>query len=193
MGSEKDSDFYDEVYLRGGVNSKYLLESSEVTIYYEIWKVASDYIHNNNITTVIDFGCGPGHFSTLINDIESYVGYDFSKVAIKQAINRNLYNPSCKFIELNLNNYCHKKQDIFYTAFEFFEHVECDLDLIEGLSIGNEILFSVPNHDSEGHVRFFESIHHIKNRYSSFLKLSHLHTVEYGNKKKIFLVHGKRI
>ena len=87
--------------------------------------------------------------------------------------------------------YKHDNTCKFYTSFEFLEHISFDLELIESLNTGDSIVFSVPNHDAAGHVRFFLSENDIELRYGDLLNLSHLHTVTYGS-NKIFLYHGER-
>jgi len=192
MGKEQDNIFYDEVYKRGGSGEKYFKDPEDIKVYFEIWKRAKSWIEDNNITNIVDFGCGPGHFSSILDSNIKYIGYDFSDVAIYSARVRNAKRPNTKFISKNLSKYKKVSSDSFYTGFEFFEHISFDLELMEKLDTGNELLFSVPNHDSEGHVRFFDNMQDIEERYSELFDLTHIYTVEYGYKKKIFLYYGER-
>ena len=159
MGKELDNKHYDRIYEKGGNNQTYFKDAKLIREYYPSWKIAYEYIKNNNITFVIDLGCGPGHLSSLfkIEDDINYVGYDFSEVAINQAIKRNENNKNNKFIVKDLSEYDMGENCNFYTSFEFLEHVSFDRDIISKMSTGDEIIFSVPSYDNAGHVRFFKN------------------------------------
>jgi len=193
MGKEQDNLFYDEAYNRGGSGEKYFKDPEDIKVYFEIWKRAKSWIEDNDIKSIVDFGCGPGHFSSILDPSINYIGCDFSRVAINLARIRNAGRKNTKFIIGNLSEYIKVPTDSFYTGFEFFEHVSFDLELMEKLDIGDKLMFSVPNHDSQGHVRFFNSVEDVEERYSRLFELTHIHTIEYGYKKKIFLYYGERI
>ena len=105
MGEELNKEFYDSVYEKGGFEKLYLKEAKEIKSYYPTWKYSYDYIIEKGIKNIIDLGCGPGHFASLFKngDDVSYTGYDFSVVAIEQAIKRNKNVKNMSFKVQNLN------------------------------------------------------------------------------------------
>lgn len=196
MGEELGDDFYDKVYRTGGNNKMYFKDAKDMVHYYPTWLYAYDYIKKNNIKTVIDFGCGPGHFSTLFNQSDgiSYLGYDFSEVAIDQAIERNKDNLNNRFEVQDLKSIELSGENDFYTSFEFLEHVSFDIEIVSKLKKGDEILFSVPNYDSAGHFIYYDNFNNIVGRFGGVLSLSLAHEVSLNNNgKKIYLCHGVRI
>jgi len=194
MSKEKNDDFYNEVYKNGGHNEMYFKEAEDIGAYYPTWKYAYDYIKSKRIDKVIDFGCGVGHFASLFSQDDEvlYFGYDFSSEAIRQATKRNESNLFCQFYTANLkkNFEVQKESNTIYTAFEFFEHISFDLDIIGNLNHGDEILFSVPNYDSAGHVRFFDDFESITERYGSLMDVTLVHELNTAKNRKIFLCKG---
>jgi trans-aconitate methyltransferase len=150
-----------------------------------------------NSRRVVDLGCGPGHFASLFRNTPNieYIGYDFSTVAISQAIERNKELQNCMFKVQDLKKEMPIHRNAIYTSFEFFEHVDFDLDILEKLSNGDVIIFSVPNYDSAGHVRFFKNEEEILARYSNYINTEVLGVSNFGEKgkHKIFLCKGVRI
>jgi len=193
MGKELDNKHYDKIYSRGGNNQTYFKDAKLIKEYYPSWKIAYEYIKNNNIGYVIDLGCGPGHLSSLfkLEDNINYIGYDFSEVAIKQAVKRNENNKNNKFIVKDLSDYGMNEECSFYTSFEFLEHISFDRDIIKKMSIGDEIIFSVPSYDNNGHVRFFKTELDVENRYGDILSLKKL-SITGGGSHKIFIYYGKK-
>ena len=194
MNKEKNKDFYNEVYKNGGYKEMYFKEADDIGAYYPTWKFASDYIKSKGIEQVIDFGCGVGHFASLFtqDDDVLYYGFDFSSEAIKKATERNESNMLCQFYTVDLKDSLevNKVSNTIYTAFEFFEHISFDLDIIDNLNPGDEILFSVPNYDSAGHVRFFDDFESIVERYDSILNVELVHELDTAKNRKIFLCKG---
>ena len=189
---EKESYFYDDVYEKGGSNKTYFKPAEKIGAYYPTWKYAYEYIKKNNINSVVDIGCGPGHFASLFseNDNIKYTGIDFSKVAISQAKKR-INNKNVTFLceDLRGNELIDNQ---LYTCFEVLEHIEGDIDIIKKMNKNTSILFSVPNYDSKGHVRYFKSFNLIKERYGDFLETTLVHHIKTDLQGIIFLCYGKR-
>lgn len=193
MSKEQNNDFYNDVYKSGGYKEMYFKDAKDIEPYYPTWKFASDYIKSKSISKVIDLGCGVGHFASLFSQEDKiiYFGYDFSTEAIKQATKRNESNPLSFFYTTDLkSHYINKGSNTIYTAFEFLEHISFDLDIMKNLLPGDEILFSVPNYDSAGHVRFFEDFDSIVERYGSILSLELIHELNTTKERKIFFCRG---
>ena len=189
---EKESDYYDRVYAKGGHKEIYFKNAEDIESYYPTWKYAYDYIVNNNIKNIVDIGCGPGHFATLFKEEDGikYFGLDFSKVAIDQA-KEKIKNKNINFLCEDLRG-LELIESNFYTCFEVLEHIEGDRDIIKNIGVGKSILFSVPNYDSAGHVRFFRGFQLIEKRYGDLLDLSLIHRIKTPHNGIIYLCYGKR-
>lgn len=191
MGKELDKSFYDNAY--SDPSKGYEGAPEDLKFYYPNWKIALDYIYRNNYSKIVDIGCGPGHFAQMICEDRSidYIGYDFSEIAIQKAISRN-NNKNNKFKIKDLKEFTIPVSNCIFTAFEFLEHVSFDVDIIKKLHSGSEIIFSVPNYDSAGHIRVYPNENYINHRYGEFLNLTPLNTVEWKT-GKIFLYLGVRL
>jgi SAM-dependent methyltransferase len=193
MGRELDNNYYDQIYKNGGHNKKYFEDAHLIKEYYPSWEIAYKYIKDNDIDFVIDLGCGPGHLSSIFSkkDNINYIGYDFSEVAIQQAIKRNETNKNNKFIIKDLKEFENDSECKFYTSFEFLEHISFDKDILSKLNKGDVIIFSVPNYDSDGHVRFFKNESEIEKRYGDILNLEKI-SITKVKSHKIFIYKGER-
>lgn len=60
-------------------------------------KIINDFVNNNNIQTVIEWGCGDGNQLSLAN-YPNYIGYDVSPQAIKLCKNKFKSDASKKFL-----------------------------------------------------------------------------------------------
>ena len=194
MGKELNKEFYDSVYEKGGSEKIYLKEAAQIKYYYPTWKYSYDYIIEKGIKNIIDLGCGPGHFASLFKneDDVSYTGYDFSIVAIEQAMKRNKNKKNITFKKQNLNEIKLDKKNKFYTSFEFLEHISFDKEILSKLQTNDNILFSVPNYDSKGHVRHYKSFNEIVSRYKDLLEINLIHEIKTNKNNKIYLCHGIR-
>ena len=137
---------------------------------------------------LVDLGCGTGQFAQMAADIGigSYVGIDFSEGAIAMA-NKIKLPESYSFVagdlkpkasQQNDGRYRVEQPDVLAEALstealmtvvvtsEFLEHVPWDIPLLTALPLGTYVIGSVPNQDSDGHVRWFGSVSDVVKRYS---------------------------
>ncbi len=196
---ELSSDYYDKVF---ATSDRYKKDAHDITVYYVLWNYAREYIICNNIKLVIDIGCGPGHLAQVLKDLDiKYIGLDFSKIAIEQAKERaidsvaNISFINTDAIGFNYNilmeNY--NSNEILITSFEFLEHVNKDLEVIQSLKTNNgniKCCFSVPSYDSMGHVRFFKNSGQVRNRYKSVMNIENITMNKHGKDKIIFIITG---
>ncbi len=139
---------------------------------------------------LVDLGCGTGQFAQMAADIGigSYVGIDFSPQAIEMANTISLPesysfvtgdlqpNSTIKDGEMTIwtpeivteARKAKSAMTVFVTS-EFLEHVPWDVPLLLSLNPGSFVIGSVPNQDSEGHVRWFGSVSEVVKRYSRSL------------------------
>jgi SAM-dependent methyltransferase len=155
---------YDKTYSSGGHRAMYSNHYKQ-SPYFRIWQ------HILKISPqppILDLGCGVGQFAHFLydNNIRDYHGIDFSKEALRQARARL---PSARFTLFDLANGAPITTGTTIIL-EVLEHLEKDLELIKSLSIGANIIFSVPNFMTAGHVRKFRSFEEVVGRYGLFLK-----------------------
>jgi|TARA_R110000851_G_scaffold216527_1_gene369463 SAM-dependent methyltransferase len=211
MGTYQKSNYYDEAYGKG----TYDVEPKSLHHYHMNWSAAVDavtqMIHlqrrgeefldtgvKTNIENIVDLGCGPGHFGQMIN-IKGikYYGYDFSKVAIKKAKNRLSGHLNKHVSVMDLEKDFPKHKNPLYTAFEFFEHIPFDVDIINKLSKDDFIIFSVPSFDTESHVQHFPTYEDVYEKYEKHLNgvqiiFSAGGTTPEGIKHIIYVVLGRK-
>lgn len=159
---EKNAAWYDEIY---STYEHYRLHYTR-SVYYPLWSVIVDRIMRAGISSVLDVGCGPGQFATLLRDrgLEEYCGFDFSEKCIRQA---RLICPDYSFVVADAF-----ETDLFQTfhydavvCTEFLEHVECDIEILRQIRSGVRLYGSVPNFMYFSHVRCFKNCDEVKDRY----------------------------
>lgn len=181
MGKELDDSWYDLVFDEGGSEKVYFLKYHE-TPWYPVWKKIVSKVKNSGYTKVLDIGCGPGQFADcLLSEISSlkYTGIDFSKSAISLAQRLNL---SAEFIVADAVklDYSQLDYEVIITT-EFLEHINEDLEVLSKIKSGSLIIATLPNMDSEGHVRFLskdveEAKTQVIDRYSEICEIT---SIEY--------------
>ena len=191
---EKDSIYYDQIYSSGGWQKQYHKHYSE-SYYYSGWKLALSWLNNNPNPKILEIGCGNGQFANMIftNGITNYKGFDFSPIAIRMA-KKNNQKYSENFVVDNaytseLYNYDYN----IVVILEVLEHIERDLLVLEKIKKNTTVIFSVPNFNSESHVRWFNSKDNIEERYSDIVEIYEIQEVRLSSTtNKIYLVKGIR-
>jgi SAM-dependent methyltransferase len=163
-GAEQPASYFDAIYS----SSRHYRE--DVTPWTPLWKHLVERV--GDARTIVDLGCGPGHLAKLLQPlpIESYVGFDFSQVAIEQALARQP-DPRFRFVQADLTTEPLPPADL-YIACEFLEHVERDLEILEEVPAGARVLFMVPSFGDRAHVRHFANVEEAEARYDSLFELS---------------------
>lgn len=187
---EKNSNFYNEVYLKGGSKQEYFKEPKDC-IYYPIWNHICFGL--NNVDKILELGCGVGQLAKLfINYNKNYIrGIDFSKIAIKKAKENNIGNES-KFIIGNLYNKLLYEIDYDIVIIcEVLEHLKDDLFIINNIKKDKKIIFSVPNYNSKGHVRYFSTWMEANERYRNLIEFKNPPILfKLNEKNHIYLFEG---
>ena len=183
----KGPDYYDKIY-KG--SPRYKIDPWGVQpIYNKMLKFCKG--------PILEIGCGTGQFAAYLHKKKKvfnnrYVlGIDFSKVGIEKAKERS---PGLRFIHGDVfdNKWIFKRK--FNTVFmcEVLEHIENDIELIEMIPRKKTIVFSVPNYDSQGHVRYFESLEDVKRRYRNHIKFTDEDMNGNGKSRTVFILGGVR-
>ena len=166
MGREQDSAYYDN-------NLQIVSTPLEQSPWLPLYKAAEEMIRPfGNEARIADLGCGTGRFARHIANLgyRDYIGIDFSEARVKLA---QKYVPEFTFISGDLTKretWQMLGQAGIFVALEFLEHIDKDLEILGNIPTGSFILFSVPNYDSAGHVRYFGSMAEVKARFASVVE-----------------------
>lgn len=187
---EVSNQYYDTIYAH---SEKYQVDAEHST-YLPVWEKVVALLKQEGLLNILDVGCGPGQFAEyIIKQISqiNYLGIDYSYKAIEAARSRC---PTAQFHVKDLmqeniiNNY---NSDIILIL-EVLEHIENDLGLITEIPPGKKVIFSVPNVDSIGHVRFFMNESDVLGRYNRYFDSLRVDTIALGKRSKIYLSVGIR-
>lgn len=147
-------------------------------------------------TSILEIGCGSGQLANLLFEKQrtNYLGIDFSKEAIELAKKTNKKYEE-KFICRDFFTYAESNilnKSTIYIALEVLEHINRDLELVRKLPTGSVIIFSVPNFKSFNHVRTYNTIYEISERYPMIEILQYEKVYANQKQDKIYhLVMGK--
>lgn len=161
---KKSAEWYDTVYENSAEYHRHYSES----IYYFLWTVVVDRMMHYRIERVLDLGCGPGQFGSLLYDkgFREYVGVDLSTKCVDIA---KQTCPMFEFVVANIleTNILESRDYDCLVALEFLEHVEDDLEVLRKAKAGTKFFGTVPNFPYVSHVRHFSSAKEVKLRYKS--------------------------
>ncbi len=155
-----------------------------------------DNLLNNKKSTICDFGCGPGLYTDLLQQLGHTVyGVDFSHNSIEYAksINKEVTYIESNYLDVKLNN-----------KFDMITMIYCDFSVLSGSDV-NKLLLNIKKHLKEDGILFFD-VHnlHLFNNTNVFKSISNLNngfymegdyfieeeTIKY-NKEHVILRHIK--
>ena len=151
--------------------------------------------------SICELGCGDGYFAKVLHSAGKldnlYVGFDFSKYAISAAKKRNIPNASFRVVNLDRDLADRQLGKVFaqhdcFIALESLEHLRNDWLLVEMIPSKAHITFSVPNYNSRGHARFFNSQDDVKKRYRGLVEFTELQTIRVSDDGETYLCSGVR-
>jgi 2-polyprenyl-3-methyl-5-hydroxy-6-metoxy-1,4-benzoquinol methylase len=170
LGQQQDATFYNERLTRVMIPYE---ESPWRPIYDAMVNYLQESFDDPDKSQILDLGCGTGRCAEAIRraGFKNYLGIDFSSTRIEEA---QRYLPQFKFLTLDV--FSQEANALFqqfntFILTEFLEHIEGDIDLIKMIPSGALVLFSVPNFNSAGHVRYFSSLDQVINRYEQFIEI----------------------
>ncbi len=187
-----DPQIYDSIYAVGGHKSEYHKRYTK-SRYYPMWHQVFLWVKQLRKPKVLDIGCGVGQFAQLLidNGIMQYHGIDFSKVAIAIAKQKHPEKFQC-VDALQYQGYYGDFNAV--CLLEVLEHIPNDKLLLARLKSGSTVIISVPNYDSETHIRFFDNAREVQRRYRHLINFDQeSFEFEQGNGKKIFLLRGIKL
>lgn len=196
MGEMQEAAFYDDHFRE---YKSRLLQSNWLGLYVLVamWLKAREETQWDG--GVLDLGCGNGHFAELLwarGFRHPYLGVDFSPTAIYQA-EYNVINSNFSFVVDDLRNDLSgyfEDHPGTVVIMETLEHLENDLAVIRQLPEGRHVILSVPNYDSEGHVRSFGDAKAVFRRYKDLIVFRRSGRVDLSppDRRQIFVVEGWR-
>ena len=181
---EQPEAFYDEVFRSSPLYTEPFFKAP----WYPLWTMLSDRIVLNNHESVLDIGCGPGQFASLLwyRGVRNYCGVDFSEASIEAG---NRLVPDFRFIKADArvskiyDEYTH---DVLVCS-EVLEHVEDDLAIVCRFKPGVRCLCSVPSYWSKAHVRVFKDHQAVIDRYGAFFHDMRVDALPFGRRTIAFL------
>lgn len=163
MGQYQDKEYYDAIY---SLSDKYKCDHKK-SPYYELWKECL--YHIPLLKNILEVGCGTGQFYEMLREehrIESYRGFDFSKVAIEMHSSPDAYVGDAR----DKNSYPFDDDFDFIICKEVLEHLSDDVEVIRLWKKHTQVLLTVPCFDDPAHVRWFENEEKIRDRYENYYK-----------------------
>lgn len=190
MGAEKDSAYYDKIYKESTV---YNNDDVQHSPYYELWKRCLRL--TSRTERIADFGCGNGLFAKhcLQNERNYVAGYDFSQIAIDNARRLNPDISERFFLSELLVPEIYKQNNYDIAFFiEVLEHIDNDISILQCIPSGKRVIITLPNYDSDGHVRYFKNIFQVVDRYCKVLKITSAHVKAFDaeNKTQAFIINA---
>jgi SAM-dependent methyltransferase len=163
---------YDSMFSAGGHEGVYDLPYWR-SAYFPLFKSVLREILRRDVRSVLEVGCDSGAFAHLLmtkSNLE-YHGFDWSQVGVDKAIARTQRRDA--FFEGDATApAAYRGQDYdCIVCTEVLEHVEEDLKAISHWKAGVFCACSVPNFDSETHVRFFRTSDEVRARYGALIHI----------------------
>ena len=165
------SDIYDKMYLEGGYQGVYEIPYGR-SAYYPLFKSVLKEIRKSKAKSVLEVGCGTGAFAHMLSDNSGvkYRGFDFSEVAVEKAIKRT-GRPDLFYVADATSPTSYPKDYDTIVCTEVLEHIENDLEAMGNWKSGCSYVCSVPNFDSDTHVRYFLTEEQVLTRYAQLIDI----------------------
>lgn len=189
MGEYKESGFYDQAFVTTPEYSTHYTQSIRYPQWQKVLSIFKGVYVKENIRKlrILEIGCGVGQFAQMMSDkyddiVEEYLGIDFSGVGCeetKKKLTRENYqvmqgdiSGGKKFFTVIMNSRWLKTKFDVVVALETLEHLQDDVGVLESISdtvaiSKAHLIATVPDFDSNAHVRLFRSDEEIKEHYKS--------------------------
>lgn len=166
MENEKPEEWYAKDWVTDPNSDRFL------PIYNAGLKMLDDISREKNKKplTVLEAGCGDGHFGSLVLRKHNYQGFDFCSYVVGVAKQRRLNVWRGNVYDAENYDF---KYDVF-VAMEVLEHVD-DLRVLDHVRTGAGVICSMPLNEpiipgeATGHVRWYKSEAYIRERFADRL------------------------
>lgn|SRR3990167_3451541 len=180
----RDASYYDAHY-REETPKQY-----QHYIMYPVWQQAAAFLATLTNPDILELGCGTGGLAHVLKDagVTQYRGLDFSEEAVTRARQR----VDADFVVSDLTNLAWAGWPYdAVVAIEVLEHLADDLAVVRAIRPGTHVVFSVPNLNCAGHVRWFGSPRQVADHYRGLITLQKTEIFLAGT-AKWFVCHGTR-
>lgn len=164
-----DATWYDEVMVEDGSPAMLPLEDSP---WLEMYRRLAAMVAPHE--EVVDLGCGTGRFIELLHQNGHYAqitGIDWSSAALQEAARYNSRPALLRREDLReWRPDPVRAGNTVYVCSEVLEHLEDDLGLVRAIPPGHRFLLTVPNFDSQAHLRTFPRVGDVWQRYAEHLR-----------------------
>jgi trans-aconitate methyltransferase len=188
-----DQIFYDDRY--SNAESAALLPVADSPL-KELYHEVTNWVPGH--ANISDLGCGTGPLIESLFErghTGQYDGIDFSSVAIREAWNRvdrigvlkqeaerNQDRLQVELKQGDLRDWKPPKSlhNRVFVCLETLEHLDNDLGLVAAIPPGRRFIFSVPTFESASHVRYFQSVGEMWDRYALLLSYKRWSLIQAG-------------
>lgn len=181
------AEWYDHIY---GTSEMYQLHYTD-SRYLPIWEAICARIDNG--ATVVEIGCGSGQLAEMLEERRrvAYTGFDFSNQAIAIAKSKGIAG-SVEVADARTTPLLLRPAD-FVICTEVLEHIQDDLTVLQRVPSGRRVIATVPDFESETHVRWFDSEAAVVQRYGHLFENLTVSTMTLpGVNGRFFLMDGHR-
>jgi len=144
----------------------------EQTVYFPVWNKIREILTDKE--TIMEIGCGSGQLANLLlrNGKKYISGIDMAEEGIKLAQKMNPTNKNkFKVGDVDSLDWIGGVDTLIST--EVLEHIENDIEVVDKIAAGTRFIFSVPNFKAKGHLRTFQTLEEIKERYKNLTIINH--------------------
>ena len=180
--AERDAQYYDAFF---ETNQAYHIPYRD-SHYFPLWVQVEFQLRPYKDKRILELGCGTGQFAHYLHDLgyPHYRGTDFSKAAVERARAKSPFR--FEVADATASTPYSEPFDVALSL-EMLEHIEGDLAVMDRIPPGTVCVFSVPNFDHPGHVRWFRSEYQVRKRYYRKVDIRSIHLIN-----NIYLVTGTR-
>lgn len=171
---ERDSADYDEIFADGGHEGVFHLPYYHCC-YFPLYRRALTELRRRGGRKILEVGCGTGGFAHYVMEKSSleYRGFDFSTVAVEHATKRTK-RPEKFYVGDGKKSESYVGEYDTIVCTEVLEHIEMDREVIANWRTGALCACSVPNFDSDTHVRFFQNEAEVETRYGDLIHIERI-------------------
>jgi len=168
--TEKESQYYNAIFKK----AKHYKCGFEKSEYYNLWFELIGFLPPDKTVSITDAGCGTGQLLQMLEhyNYHNLMGFDFSDVALKEATKKTQF-ASIYYGDIHNTRVM---SDIVICC-EVLEHIEKDCEVLEKFE-AKQIIITVPEFNDPAHVRYFENIEDVRERYGKYFKSFEIMKVE---------------
>ena len=192
---EISSSLYNDSYKSGGSAGNYHRHYKQ-SFYYPSWQKAMSYLSPlERDISILEIGCGAGQFANMLfdNGFTNYVGFDYAAEGVALAKQNNPERAGQFVVGDAFQTGLMEKEYGLVICFEVLEHVQNDLELLQRIRPGTQMLLSVPNFNDPYHVRYFKNKDEVWERYSQVVRISDISVSMLTQTNCLYYIWGEKL